>query len=676
MIVSGRMKGRHAALWMNGTGGGICQVIFSPDGHYVAAGCVDGLTYVWEARTGLMLTKLIGHAGGVYTLTYSPNGRHLVSGSTDCTVRIWDMDTGMATGEPLVGHKSPVNSVSFSPDGRFIASYSGDLAIKIWDLGQRTELRQMKGFSREGQVVYCPDGLKIAFCGEEGIGIRDTVNGTSLCKTDRTARIRCIAYSPNGEYLVSGGDDSIVRLWSAGTLNELAMLKGHFSYVRAVVFSSDGSEFLSASQDTTMLRWGTTSRQMAGAPIRAHGASILSAAYSPDGRFIASGSLDNSVRFWDAKTVSQSSTAQLLAVRSISCSSDGTVFASAGDDAKIRIHDVNSGNVLRTLSGHTDTIYAVAFNPNGNLLASASRDCTIRLWNAETGIELHRFVGHTDSVMVVVFKLDGKHVISASFDKTVRQWPIRTENNIDQVLFSQNERIFTLSLSPDGSFLASGAARKSIRFSRLENGLEIGEPCRADARVRALDFSADGKYIVSGCEDFAIQIFNVDDRMKMNKLTGHNNWVLSVAFSHNGRQLVSASGDWTVRQWDFETGVELRCLAGHTHVVWCVVYTIDQKRIISASHDGTVRIWNSDVAQSSYVPAIDQELSSLVLTDGWITSSKGELLLWVPPEYRNGIRDMCEICVPADAPGHPVRLDWSKLVKGNEWTGILRERKE
>ena len=61
------------------------------------------------------------------------------------------------------------------------------------------------------------------------------------------------------------------------------------------------------------------------------------------------------------------------------------------------------------------------------------------------------------------------------------------------------------------------------------------------------------------------------------------------------------------------------------------------------------------------------------MSDGWIKSAKGELLLWIPAEYRNAIRDMCEMCIPVDALNRPVKLDWSKLVKGEEWTNILRK---
>ena len=147
--------------------------------------------------------------------------------------------------------------------------------------------------------------------------------------------------------------------------------------------------------------------------------------------------------------------------------------------------------------------------------------------------------------------------------------------------------------------------------------------------------------------------------------------ILSISFSRDGQQLLSSSGDNSIRQWCVDTGDEIRQLNGHTSAVFHSVYSVDEKHIISCSEDGTIRIWNADAGNKIFIPEIDQNLSSLDLEDGWIKSETGELLLWVPSEYRNGFKDMCVRCIPADAPSHPVRLDWSKLVKGENWTDVF-----
>lgn len=348
-------------------------------------------------------------------------------------------------------------------------------------------------------------------------------------------------------------------------------------------------------------------------------------------------------------------------------------FVSGGEDEKISVRDANSGAMLRTFTGHSRPVNTVTLSLDGRLLASGSKDSTICIRNAKTGTELRKLVGHTDNVNSIIFTSDADHVISASSDKTVRRWAIGAGNGDGQVLFSQSNMVYSICLSPDENLLASGGTGVRIRFSNPLNGLEIGKPCISDAPITALGFSADGRYIASGSRFGGfVQIWNTDTREEVRKLRGHMNRISSVSFSQNGKQLLSSSCDGTIRQWDIATGA-FRQLIAHTQAVWCAVYTNDEKRIISGSADGSIRVWCSDVAQKGYVPEIGQGLSLLPLRGGWIKSSTGELLLCVPPAYRNGIRDICEICIPADAPGHPVRLDWSKLVKGEKWTDVLKE---
>ena len=88
----------------------------------------------------------------------------------------------------------------------------------------------------------------------------------------------------------------------------------------------------------------------------------------------------------------------------LSFSPDGATLASGSYDTTIRIWDVETGEELKTLSGHTDWVNSLAFSPDGKTLASGGWDHTVRLWDLASGNELGTFPPHSSLVRAVAFQ--------------------------------------------------------------------------------------------------------------------------------------------------------------------------------------------------------------------------------------------------------------------------------
>ena len=154
-----------------------------------------------------------------------------------------------------------------------------------------------------------------------------------------------------------------------------------------------------------------------------------------------------------------------LAVTSVAFSPDGRLLATASADRTARLWNPATGECRRTLTGHTSTVWAVAFSPDG-LLATASDDQTARLWNPATGDSRRTFTGHTSTVIGVAFSPDGRLLATASADRTARLWnpATRTRRRTFRGLTDHALAVNGVAFSPDGRLLATASDDHTARL--------------------------------------------------------------------------------------------------------------------------------------------------------------------------------------------------------------------
>ncbi|KLO13563.1 hypothetical protein SCHPADRAFT_852271 [Schizopora paradoxa] len=223
-------------------------------------------------------------------------------------------------------------------------------------------------------------------------------------------------------------------------------------------------------------------------------------------------------------------------------------------------------------------------------------------------------------------------------------------------------------------------AHKSIfndAHSSRENTAQLSIS-NALSSVCAVAYSPDGRYIVSGSWDNTVRVWDAQTgAQKGEPLTGHPSTVTSVAYSPDG----------TIRVWDAQTGAQKgEPLTGHTARVSSAAYSPDGNYIVSGSYDNTVRVQETQESQSGIHTKVLQSLSCeewsnikdgnvkcKVDYDGWIRSSDGYLIFWVPHNFHHGLQDLSVMCLPKSHPDRPVSLDPTDAFFGEEWTRVKQD---
>jgi WD40 repeat protein/uncharacterized caspase-like protein len=547
----------------------VTAVAFNADASILASGSTDKIIKLWSVKDGKQLRTLTGHAETITAAAFSPDGKIIASASEDKTIKLWDFATGKEIAT-LTGHINKIRAVTFSPDGKTLASTSDDKTVKLWDVTSAKELRTFTGHNEEvTQIAFGADGKTLVSLSLSAIKFWDIATGKETNTiTERNLGAYSMAVSGKRNLLAIGSVDSTVSLWDSESKKKTRIFKGYAYPAKFIAFAPDGKTLASARLDGVRI-WDAENGSNMRVIKPALGASVRSIAFRPDKPWLAVGS-----SFQKEFANFPDSVKKQLGI-------EETV-------PTIKIYELQTGNLVRTIKAHEDSIAALAFSPDGKIIASGSADKTIKLWDAESGAELRTLTGHTDKITTLAFRYDGKILASSGDDKTIKVWETESGKELRSIA-AHTDGVTSIAFSPNGKQLAGGS------------------------------------YLVA-------TLWDAESGQPLHEFKGHTNMVTAVAFSPDGKQLATGGFDNLVKLWDAESGKELQTLRGHSNTVTSVAFSPTDNLLASASFDAKIKIWNqTSGSEVASLVALGDKDWAIVAPDGrFDASSDGmKLMHWV-----------------------------------------------
>ncbi|GJE99603.1 WD40 repeat domain-containing protein [Phanerochaete sordida] len=336
----------------------------------------------------------------------------------------------------------PINNehcVFLSADGKLLASATGN-TIAIWRLQDGLTVQRLE---RDGhtysirQIAFSPDGQRIVSGANDNLAlVWDVKTGDVVHRLEgHKENIRCVAFSLDGTQIATRSDDSL-RIWSTST-GELQYTNTdleHLGRSTEIRFSPDGSRLAvhsdASEEDTSVVVLDCrTGERIA----TLHQKNIYCMALSPEGDRIATGSTDGSACVWDAasgKTLLELEE-HTDDVNQVAFSPDGSEVATASDDGTVVTCDSRTGERrftfrVESVRGNDKAgVNAVAYSPVNEFIACGAHDGCVRVWDRRTGAVVATFQRHTDTVTRLMFTPDGWDVLSYGLDKVIRMWSVR-----------------------------------------------------------------------------------------------------------------------------------------------------------------------------------------------------------------------------------------------------------
>jgi WD40 repeat protein len=539
-VASGKLTRTMAAPQVDQSRREAPNLGLSPDGRVVAVGAKIDTVALLDSSSGRLISPVGGHRAAIYRIAFSPDGATIALATRSPSVQLWDVATGKLVGGIKDHGDQFAYSVAFAPDGKTIASGSRDLVI-LSDAATGKEVGRLQAKMKTiDYLAFTPDG-KALLSGGEDCKVRVWDLDTKKQRFTLDGRLgigRSLALSRDGKMVALGGDYNAIRLWDVGTGKELfTHFEGHDTPLDWVAYTPDGNTLISCGANARLRFWDTVTWKEK----RRLWAGAYAVALAPDGKRMAAVGYGKKLRVWDSSTG-----ADICKVVSTEAQ-HGAVFCQKGNalvsidwrppgqdtsahgTAHVILWDVMAGKLIRQVSLPDVQPQSLALTPDDRMAIVGDGEGLIHLVDLDEGKKFLVLRGHRHYVTALALSADGKTLLSGGLDRSVRLWDLVSGHEIAP-LEGHRRAVAAVALSPDGRLAATAggsaahpfdvAEPRRIRLWDVVSGKEIAHFEGHTADVTSLAFSPDGARLVSGMQDTTVLVWDATGLSHLPALEG------------------------------------------------------------------------------------------------------------------------------------------------------------
>jgi WD40 repeat protein len=539
----------------------ITDAKFSPDSKTILSFGQDKTLRTWDAETGepgLCVTS--AELFGFHSAEFSPDSKKIIFTESKSDARILDVATGKEIGSLTEPDKHASDYAEFSPDGAWIVTGRTAGSATLWDAATGKASKRLECLGGlVTPVRFSRDGAMLATINVDDVRTWDIPAGTLRAAFSlHSLRVMHAAFSPDGRYLLTAGDDGIARIWDTSVRNAPLMLPHPSASFAVSRFSPDGSK-IATSADNGGMRICDVATGKTLAELRAP-ENVLCAAFSADGKRIATADDRGSVRLWDiadASVAQEYSVAEDrdLAVDALAFSVDGRYIAAGNRVGIVSVFDMIKRKQIASLPESGQWIIGLQFDPQSRRLAILSRKDvlndaepgSVALWDFASSHTATPIGAHARRIISAEFNPDSSALLTASHDSTAKLWSCA-----------------------DGKLLATFAHGDALNSAR---------------------FSPDGAKIVTSSRDQKAIVWDAATGRLICALEGEGEPIESAAFSPDGSFVATASLNGFIILWDASMGKQLFVLPEVRRSWNYIAFTPDTQRLVAMTLDGSVCVW-------------------------------------------------------------------------------------